>query len=67
MQGFGNMKYGDNTEPCEMKEARILLYSDDVCKKMLKSQDEDEKEFINAFCAGYMEGGIDACQVFTYE
>lgn len=62
VMGLGNLQYGNSEEPCKLKEARVLVYNDQVCKKMLKEQEEDPEAFVHAFCAGYLEGKIDACQ-----
>ncbi|GJQ69112.1 hypothetical protein Trydic_g6275 [Trypoxylus dichotomus] len=62
VSGLGDQQWNAKSMTCTMHEARILIYPDDVCKKMLDSQGEQGKLLNHAFCAGYMEGGIDACQ-----
>ncbi|XP_076259325.1 serine protease 33-like [Rhynchophorus ferrugineus] len=59
--GMGTLKY-QGPLPCTLHEARLLIYTDDVCKKMIKDTGNDEKAVKNAFCAGYLTGGIDTCQ-----
>nr|XP_022904676.1 transmembrane protease serine 11A-like [Onthophagus taurus] len=61
--GYGVLKFHDIKVSCVMREARIRIYSDKDCKKMLHKADPEVENFVNAFCAGYLEGGVDACQV----
>lgn len=63
MYGLGDLNYGAIKITCTLHEARILIYDDDSCRKMLLNLEEDPNKLVNAFCAGYLEGGIDACQV----
>lgn len=46
-----------------MKEARLLIYPDAECKKMLNREEGTGNNLDKAFCAGYLQGGIDTCQV----
>ncbi|RZC32858.1 trypsin-1-like [Asbolus verrucosus] len=59
--GMGTIKYHGST-PCTLHEARILIYPDDECRKMINRTGNDPKKVFRAFCAGYMQGGIDTCQ-----
>lgn len=61
--GLGNLKYKAPKPPCTMHEARVKIYSDEECRKMLNKAEGGGDQFINGLCAGYLEGGIDACQV----
>ncbi|CAH0559651.1 unnamed protein product [Brassicogethes aeneus] len=59
--GLGTLRFkGD--EPCTLKEARILIYSDLDCRKMLNRSEGTGNDLDKAFCAGYLQGGIDTCQ-----
>ncbi|XP_017773348.1 PREDICTED: trypsin-like [Nicrophorus vespilloides] len=62
--GLGTAKYGADKYPCSMHEGRVLIYKDKTCKSMIKNATQDKEDYpmTNAFCAGYMEGGVDACQ-----
>lgn len=62
VQGLGTLKYKGDV-PCTLHEARVLLYSDAVCRRMLNSTGNNGSAMQHAICAGYLEGGIDACQV----
>lgn len=62
IQGLGVLKY-QGSIPCTLREARILIYSDKDCKKMINSTGNDGNALQHAICAGYISGGIDACQV----
>lgn len=62
IQGLGSLKY-KGPSPCTLHEARILLYSDADCRKMINSTGNNGSAMQGALCAGYLEGGIDACQV----
>lgn len=62
VQGLGVLKYQGGT-PCTLHEARVLIYSDNDCKKMINSTGNDGNALQHAICAGYLSGGIDACQV----
>ncbi|XP_008201015.2 acyl-CoA desaturase 1 isoform X1 [Tribolium castaneum] len=59
--GLGTLRYHGST-PCTLHEARLLVYSDYECKKMLNRTGNDPNKLIGAFCAGYLQGGIDTCQ-----
>lgn len=59
--GLGTLRYHGST-PCTLHEARLLLYTDWECKKMLNRTGNDPNKLFHAFCAGYMQGGIDTCQ-----
>lgn len=63
INGLGDLEWQSKTATCTMHEARILIYNDQVCRNMLNSQQEDGSQLKNAFCAGYLQGGIDGCQV----
>lgn len=63
IQGLGILHHDDEDSPCTLHEARILTHSEDTCKKMLKNAGNDPKELKHAFCGGYLDGGIDSCQV----
>lgn len=60
--GFGSLKYAGSS-PCTLYEARILIYSDKTCKDMIDSTGNNGSGIVHALCAGYLTGGIDACQV----
>lgn len=59
--GLGTLKYHGAT-PCTLQEARLLLYSDMECRQMINKTGNDPKKVVRAFCAGYLQGGIDTCQ-----
>ncbi|KAJ3650336.1 hypothetical protein Zmor_022030 [Zophobas morio] len=59
--GLGTLRYHGST-PCTLHEARLLVYSDSECRKMINSTGNDPKKLYRAFCAGYLQGGIDTCQ-----
>ncbi|KAJ8985361.1 hypothetical protein NQ317_008394 [Molorchus minor] len=59
--GLGTLRY-EGEMPCTVHEARILIYNDTVCYNMIQSTGNDPKSIKNAFCAGYLQGGIDTCQ-----
>ena len=59
---MGTLKY-QGAMPCTLHEARLLIYPDSTCKKMTNSTGNNASAITNAFCAGYMNGGIDTCQV----
>lgn len=61
IQGLGDMKYESGNYPCEIREARVLIYRHKDCLKMLRRSGDDDR-LKHAFCAGYLEGGIDTCQ-----
>ncbi|KAI4457601.1 tryptase-related [Holotrichia oblita] len=60
--GFGDLEWQTIVVTCTMHEAKLLTYSDEVCRNMLKMQHSEEKGLKKAYCAGYLPGGIDACQ-----
>ncbi|KAK9878853.1 hypothetical protein WA026_003687 [Henosepilachna vigintioctopunctata] len=59
--GLGVLKYEGST-PCTVHESRLLIYPDNECKTMLESVDKNVSHVIKAFCAGYIQGGVDTCQ-----
>ncbi|XP_030755690.1 proclotting enzyme-like [Sitophilus oryzae] len=59
--GMGTLKY-QGPMPCTLHEARLLIYPDDECRKMIKTTGNNDTAMKNAFCAGYMTGGTDTCQ-----
>ncbi|XP_025240608.1 transmembrane protease serine 11A [Theropithecus gelada] len=56
--GFGALYYGGESQN-ELREARVKIISDDVCKQP-QVYGNDIKS--GMFCAGYMEGIYDACR-----
>lgn len=64
MVGLGSLKYNGEA-PCKLNEARLLIYTDKECHKMLNETGNNDTLIKSAFCAGYLAGGIDACQVRT--
>ncbi|XP_018327571.1 proclotting enzyme [Agrilus planipennis] len=61
VEGFGAIFYS-GPDSCTLKEARVLIYSDYSCKKMIENTGNDPDYVKKAFCAGYLSGGIDTCQ-----
>ncbi|CAG9772514.1 unnamed protein product [Ceutorhynchus assimilis] len=59
--GMGTLKYQGGM-PCTLHEARILIYPDSTCGQMINSTGNKPDDIKNAFCAGYLAGGIDTCQ-----
>ncbi|XP_019872945.1 proclotting enzyme [Aethina tumida] len=59
--GLGTVRF-KGVEPCTLKEARLLIYPDAECKKMLNREEGTGNNLDKAFCAGYLQGGIDTCQ-----
>ncbi|XP_019868973.1 clotting factor G beta subunit isoform X2 [Aethina tumida] len=59
--GLGSLKYNGEA-PCKLNEARLLIYTDKECHKMLNETGNNDTLIKSAFCAGYLAGGIDACQ-----
>nr|XP_023016092.1 proclotting enzyme-like [Leptinotarsa decemlineata] len=59
--GLGVLKY-HGAMPCTLHEARLLVYNDTDCFNMIKNTGNDANAIKNAFCAGYIQGGIDTCQ-----
>ncbi|KAF2887532.1 hypothetical protein ILUMI_18641, partial [Ignelater luminosus] len=62
VQGLGRLNHDSRAAPCTLQEARLLIYPDETCIKMLNSTGNDVEAFVHAFCAGYLEGKIDTCQ-----
>lgn len=60
--GLGTLKY-QGAMPCTVHEARLLIYNDTECHNMIKMTGNNDSLIKNAFCAGYLQGGIDTCQV----
>lgn len=60
--GMGTLKY-EGPMPCTLHEARLLIYPDSACVKMMNDAGNNGSAIVNAFCAGYLTGGIDTCQV----
>lgn len=60
--GLGTLKY-QGAMPCTVHEARILIYNDSDCHNMINRTGNNDSLITNAFCAGYLQGGIDTCQV----
>ncbi|KAF2891211.1 hypothetical protein ILUMI_14962, partial [Ignelater luminosus] len=63
VQGLGHLNHDSRAAPCTLQEARLLIYPEETCIKMLNSTENDVEAFVHAFCAGYLEGKIDTCQV----
>lgn len=61
--GLGTLEYLKSQQPCTLREASVALHSDEVCVDMLTKILGIGDRFKKAFCAGYLEGGIDSCQV----
>ncbi|XP_066252131.1 clotting factor G beta subunit-like [Euwallacea similis] len=59
--GMGALKYQGQV-PCTLHEARLLIYSDSTCIKMLNDSGNNGSQLEHALCAGYLSGGIDTCQ-----
>ncbi|KAG5894041.1 hypothetical protein JTB14_037886 [Gonioctena quinquepunctata] len=59
--GLGVLRY-QGAMPCTVHEARLLVYNDTDCYNMINRTGNDPKAITNAFCAGYIRGGIDTCQ-----
>ncbi|XP_050303469.1 proclotting enzyme-like isoform X2 [Anthonomus grandis grandis] len=59
--GMGTLKY-QGAMPCTLHEARLLIYPDGTCVDMINSTGNNGSDVKNAFCAGYLSGGIDTCQ-----
>lgn len=64
--GLGYLKSGAPKLPCVVHEAKVKIHNDTVCKSMLERAGGNPDEFVHAFCAGYLRGGIDTCQVCHY-
>lgn len=60
--GLGTLKY-QGAMPCTVHEARLLIYNDSDCHDMINGTGNNATAIKNAFCAGYIQGGIDTCQV----
>lgn len=63
--GLGTLRF-KGAMPCTVHEARILIYSDNECRAMIHRTGNNGTQLQNAFCAGYLQGGIDTCQVRLY-
>ncbi|KAL3278860.1 hypothetical protein HHI36_016381 [Cryptolaemus montrouzieri] len=59
--GLGVLKY-EGATPCTLHESRLLISSDKECKSMLVNVEKNVSHIIKAFCAGYIQGGVDTCQ-----
>ncbi|XP_056637930.1 clotting factor G beta subunit-like [Diorhabda sublineata] len=59
--GLGTLRYR-GAMPCTVHEARLLFYNDSMCHDMINKTGNDASIIENAFCAGYIQGGIDTCQ-----
>ncbi|KAL1510014.1 hypothetical protein ABEB36_004672 [Hypothenemus hampei] len=59
--GLGALKH-EGPMPCTVQEARLLIYPDTACRKMINDSGNNPSDVVNAFCAGYLAGGIDTCQ-----
>lgn len=49
--------------PCKVQEAQILTFNDTVCTNILNSKNETLTYKHDIFCAGYLGGKVDSCQV----
>nr|KAF6394056.1 transmembrane serine protease 11A [Pipistrellus kuhlii] len=56
--GFGAVEYGGESQN-ELREARLKMISDDVCKQPYVYGSDIK---FGMFCAGYLEGIYDACR-----
>ncbi|CAG9857958.1 unnamed protein product [Phyllotreta striolata] len=59
--GLGTLRY-HGAMPCTVHEARLLVHNQTECFDMINSTGNDPNLIENAFCAGYLQGGIDTCQ-----
>ncbi|GJQ69111.1 hypothetical protein Trydic_g6274 [Trypoxylus dichotomus] len=59
--GLGKKKWRAPQGTCTLQEATVKIYDDDTCRNIINSSGGKGELFIHAFCAGYLEGGIDAC------
>ena len=56
LTGWGTLKSG-GSQPEVLQQVSVPVVSQDSCKKSYKNQIHD-----SMICAGYAEGGKDACQ-----
>ncbi|XP_006534903.1 transmembrane protease serine 11A isoform X1 [Mus musculus] len=56
--GFGALYYGGESQN-ELREARVQIISNDICKKRHVYGNEIKR---GMFCAGFLEGNYDACR-----
>ncbi|KAK4882904.1 hypothetical protein RN001_006223 [Aquatica leii] len=61
VQGFGKLHANNETVPCTLQEAHLLVYSESKCKNMLEYHGQNSSELQHAFCAGYLNGKVDTC------
>ncbi|KAB0802531.1 hypothetical protein PPYR_04717 [Photinus pyralis] len=61
IHGFGRIYPKNDTIPCQLQEARLLIFSDYKCRSMLERNEHNGSELQHAFCAGYLDGRVDAC------
>lgn len=60
--GLGTLRY-HGAMPCTVHEARLLIHNNTECSNMMNNTGNDPHLMHNSFCAGYIQGGIDTCQV----
>ncbi|KAG1694125.1 Serine proteinase stubble [Nymphon striatum] len=62
--GWGRIKHGVPTRTHILQEATVKVVANENCQKWFKEAGRSEKIYNNEMiCAGYKNGGVDACQV----